>query len=192
MIGGVVLPLVVSPLIFKGEGVALMQWIGSGLLFGAMLCLSRSNGKARLTPGSVALLVICGLSNFGCVLTKKLYTSLSVGTVEDFQLYTFLFTCVTLLLILLFFPKGEKEESARLSLKVTLYIGLAIVMLYLAEYLTTLSSGYLSSAVFYPLSYVISMPLTFLIDVVLYKEKITSESLMGIALVTLSGVLVNL
>lgn len=192
MAGGVVLPLLVSPLIFKGDEVSLPQWIGSALLFVAMYLLSNNKGKTKMSVSKILLLTLCGAANFGCVLSKKLFINLSSGSLETFQLLTFVFVFLTLFIILLFIPKDSKNPAPSFTSKVSLYIFIAIVMLYLTEYLATRSAGYLSSSVYYPLSYVISMPMTFLIDVVVYKEKITVYNVIGIVVVTASGVLVNL
>ena len=191
MTGGVVLPLIVAPFIFAGESVSIFQWIGSALLFAAMFCLTKSSGKRKLSFGTWGLLITCGLANFGCVLTKKLFTEFSKGKTEVFQLYTFAFVLATLFIIFMFFPKKKAEDKPKFSSKVIMYIFVAIVMLYLVEYLATLSAGHLDSAIYYPLSYVISMPLTFLADAIIYREKITVNNVVGIVLVTLSGVLIN-
>lgn len=191
MAGGVVLPLIVAPFVIEGESVSIAQWVGSAILFVAMFCLSKGNKKTKLDGISLILLLVCGFANFGCVFTKKLFTTFSKGNAEDYQLYTFIFVFLTLIAIFLFFPKKKTVDSPKFTSKVVLYIALAIIMLYLVEYLATLSSNYLSSAIYYPLSYIISMPLTFLADIAIYKEKITVNNIFGIVLVTLSGVLIN-
>lgn len=192
MAGGVVLPLIVSPLIFHGETVSLIQWIGSALLFVAMYLLSNNRKKTNITPSQIALLTLCGVANMGCVLTKKLFTTFSKAEAEIFQLFTFVFVFLALFIIFLFIPKSKMYSSPKFNSKVSAYISVAIVMLYLTEYFATRSSSYLSSAVFYPLSYVISMPLTFLTDVVVYKEKISLNNILGIVIVTVSGILINI
>ncbi|MBE6650083.1 MAG: hypothetical protein E7613_02100 [Ruminococcaceae bacterium] len=191
MTGGVVLPLIVSPFIFAGESVSIFQWTGSALLFVAMFCLTKSSGKRKLSFGTWVLLITSGLANFGCVLTKKLFTEFSKGKTEVFQLYTFAFVLATLFIIFLFFPRKKAEDRPKFSSKVIMYIFVAIVMLYTFEYFATLSASYLDSAIYYPLSYIISMPLNFLTDTLVYKEKITLNNIVGIVLVTLSGVLIN-
>jgi len=125
------------------------------------------------------------------VLTKKLFTEFSKGKTEVFQLYTFAFVLATLFIIFLFFPRKKAEDRPKFSSKVIMYIFVAIVMLYTFEYFATLSASYLDSAIYYPLSYIISMPLNFLTDTLVYKEKITLNNIVGIVLVTLSGVLIN-
>lgn len=190
MAGGVVLPLIVSPFIFAGESVSIAQWVGSALLFVAMFCLSKNNKKTKMSFTSLILLIICSLGNFGSVFTKKLFTTFSDGSTEVYQLYTFIFVFATLGIMFLFMPKSKDSTAPKFTPKASLYILVAVVMLYLYEYFATISSAYLS-AIFYPLLYVISMPLTFLADVIIFKEKVTVNNVIGIILITLSGVLIN-
>ena len=191
MAGAVIPPLIVSPFIFEGETVSVAQWIGSVLLFGAMYCLSKGGKKSKMSLSAFVLLVVCTIGNSCCALTKKLFTSFSESSTEMFQLYTFVFVFITFVLIFPFVPAHKASESPKFTSKVSFYILIAVIMLYLVEYLSTLSSGYLPSAVYYPLSYVISMPMTFIADVIFFKEKITFNNVIGILLVTLSGILIN-
>ena len=144
---------------------------------------------------------MAGLGNMGSVMTQKLYNSLSIGTAADFQLYTYL-VCVVILALMLFIMSFVEKKKlpantdapsvGTLRGKVLVFIGIAILMMYVSQYLSTVSAGYIPSSVFYPLSYIISMPLIFLADVIIYKERITLRSIVGILLVIASGILVNL
>ena len=196
MIGGVVIPLIISPLMLEGESVTLLQWIGSLLLFLAMFCLSKRRGNARTTPKSILFMCIAGLSNAGCVITQKFYQSFKGGTVADFQLGTFIFTVTVLAFVLLLMNLFKKDNSEKikesLSKKVLFFITVAFIMTYASQFLSTVASGRIAAAVLYPLAYVISMPLIFIVDVLVFKEKITPLNVMGIMLVTASGILINI
>jgi drug/metabolite transporter (DMT)-like permease len=197
MLGGVVFPLLLSPILIKGETISAFEWIGTALLFAAMFCLSRKGGGTRITAAALVFMTLAGIGNMGSVMTQKLYSSLSVGSIADFQLLTYGACAVTLaitlgILSIIDKKSGNDATRAKFSPKIILFITVAVVMMYASQFLSTLASGRLSSAVFYPLSYVISMPLVFLIDVLVYKEKVTVQSIIGILLVTCSGVLINL
>lgn len=197
MIGGVVIPLIISPMVLDATSVSVIQWIGSLLLFGAMFCLSkRGGGEKKITPKSILLMCIAGLGNAGSVLSQKFFKEFNGGTNADFQLGTFMFTIVVLATILLIMrlvikPDGS-ENAPKISPRVMIFIAIAFTMTYLAQFLSTEASGKIDAAVLYPLSYVISMPLVFLVDVIFFKEKITVNNIIGIILVTASGVLINL
>ena len=196
MIGGVVIPLIISPMILNSASVTLIQWIGSLLLFGAMFCLSKRGGGKKITPKSIALMCIAGLANAASVMSQKFYKDFNGGTNADFQLGTFIFTIAVLasiFLIMQVFIKSEStENSAKITPRVMFFIFIAFSMTYLTQFLSTEASGSIDAAVLYPLSYVISMPLVFLVDVILFKEKVTVNNIIGIVLVTASGVLINI
>lgn len=197
MIGGVVIPLIISPIVLDGTSVTIIQWIGSLLLFGAMFCLSKRGGDSgKITPKSILLMCIAGLSNAGSVISQKFFKEFEGGTNADFQLGTFMFTIAVLSFILLMmqlFIKTEKtENSSKINARVMVFICIAFIMTYTAQFFSTEASGSISAAVLYPLSYVISMPLVFLVDVIFFREKVTVNNIIGIILVTASGVLINL
>jgi drug/metabolite transporter (DMT)-like permease len=123
MIGGVVIPLLISPIILEGESVTLIQWIGSLLLFAAVFCFSKKNHGKGVTA------------------------------------------------------------------KVILLITVAFVMTYASQFLSTVAAGSISASVLYPLAYVISMPLTFIVDVLVFRERVTVANILGLLFVTASGIL---
>ena len=196
MIGGVVIPLIISPIVLDGTSVTVIQWIGALLLFCAMFCLSKRGGGGKITPKSILLMCIAGLSNAGSVISQKFFKEFEGGTNADFQLGTFMFTIAVLAFIFLMmqlFTKTEKAENPqKINARVIVFICIAFVMTYASQFFSTEASGSISAAVLYPLSYVISMPLVFLVDVIFFKEKVTLNNIIGIILVTASGVLINL
>jgi drug/metabolite transporter (DMT)-like permease len=153
---------------------------------------------------SFIIAIMAGLGNMGSVMTQKLYNTYSGGTVADFQLATYAVSAAVLALLLLAFyvrsratarvssDAAETVNGSALRGKVLLFVTIAIVMMYISQFLSTYASASIPSAVFYPLSYVISMPLIYFCDVVIYKERVTARGIVGIILVTLAGVLINL
>lgn len=196
MIGGVVIPLLISPIILEGESVTLIQWIGSLLLFAAVFCFSKKNHGKGVTAKGILLMCIAGLSNAGCVISQKFYRSFEGGTVADFQLGTFIVTVCVLSLILLFMSLIKRSDASdgggKLSGKVILLITVAFVMTYASQFLSTVAAGSISASVLYPLAYVISMPLTFIVDVLVFRERVTVANILGLLLVTASGILINI
>ena len=199
MIGGVVIPLVISPLVLDVPNVTLIQWIGSLLLFGAMFCLSKKGKGGKITPKSILLMCIAGLSNAGGIISQKFYNDFNgekCGTVADFQLGTYIFTIAVLaaiFFIMQIFIKEEKTENqSKITGRVVIFICIAFAMTYASQFLATVAAGKISASVFYPLQYVISMPMIFLVDVIFFKEKVTVNNIIGVLLVTASGVLINL
>ena len=58
MIGGVALPMLLSPIILDGEGVRLVQWIGAALLVFAAFFLSKKGNGGRITPKTILIALI--------------------------------------------------------------------------------------------------------------------------------------
>ena len=196
MIGGVVIPLIISPIILDGESVTLIQWVGAALLFVAVFCFSKQKGGGKITPKSILLMCVAGISNAGGVITQKFYQEYKGGTVADFQLGTYIFTIAVLIAVfyvMAAFAKKEKGDGeSKITKRALLFISLAFVMTYASQFLGTLAAGEIPSAVLYPLAYVISMPMIFLVDVIFFKEKVSVRNIVGLLIVTASGVLINI
>ena len=199
MIGGVVLPMLVAPIMFSGETVSLFQWIGAAMLLPAAYCFfPKSTVKKKFNLSALPLLILAGLSNAGCVVTQKLFTAYGDGSVADFNLITFAVCTATLAILFTFVKLCKKDEmptqnSENGSLKqLSVYISVAVVMLYASQYFNTLASGEFAPSLFYPLSYAVSMPLTLLTDIVVFKEKIRIPSIIGLALVIGAILLINI
>ena len=86
----------------------------------------------------------------------------------------------------------ETSEKKPFSAGVWGLIALATVMLYANQFLSTQAAKYFVSAVFYPLSYAIGWPLTFLADVCIFKEKPTAKKLIGLAITIGASILIGI
>ncbi len=198
MIGGVVLPMILSPLLFGGEAASLFGWAGALLLLPAAYCFfPRSDGKG-FTLSSLPLLLLAGISNAGCVISQKQFTEANGGSVADFNLLTFLFCTLTLTVIFVLTKikkkgvKSERNGEKTRNKQIIIYIFIAIIMLYASQYLLTLSAGRISSRLFFPLSYAIAMPMTLLCDIIVFGERIRPSSVLGLTLVITSIILINI
>lgn len=201
MIGGVVVPLILSPIVLDGEKVTLIQWIGALLLFAAIFCFSKRKGGGKITAKSVILMCVAGISNAGGVITQKFYQEFSkeynCGTVADFQLGTYAITIAVLALVLLAMilikkESGKESQQSKITPLAFLFIVIAFGMTYLSQYTATLAAGKMDSAILFPLAYVISMPMIFIVDVIFFGEKVSLRGIIGLLIVTASGVLINI
>ncbi len=198
MIGGVVLPMLLTPLMFSGESIGILGWVGAILLIPAAFAFFPKDGSRKgFSFSSLPLLLLAGLSNAGCVISQKLFTAYKGGSISDFNLITFLSCSVVLaifLCILLLLSKGKKikEKTAKLHKKqLFVYIFIAVAMLYASQYFGTLASEKMESRIFFPLSYAIAMPLTLITDILFFKEKLTLRSLAGLLLVISAVLFIN-
>jgi len=200
MIGGILIPLLFTPLLFDGETIGLFQWIGALLLLPAAYCFSykKSSSGKGLTPSALLLLLLACFSNAGCFLTQKLFTAYGCGSAADFNLLTFLFCGIFLGIMLVPISLTSKSKDSlfkkpkKVKKQLFIYILIAIIMLYIAQYFSTLASGKLQSAYFFPLSYAISMPLTLLSDIIIFNEKLKASSIIALLFVALSITLISI
>ena len=197
MVGGVVVPLLLAPVLISGDNVTILQGIGSIILLVAVFMFSKGGFGGKFNFLSIFSLISCVVCNAIVMITQTCYSHYSIGSSENFQFYTFLFATATLLLVSLILGiidknNPEKIEKSTYSKKVLIFTFLAIITLYFANFFSKLATEFLPQTVFYPLSYIIAMPLTFLVDVIVFKEKVTPLNVIGLLLVITSGVLVNL
>jgi multidrug transporter EmrE-like cation transporter len=75
--------------------------------------------------------------------------------------------------------------------RVLVYIIMAATALYVAE-LFSVYAAQLPSAIYYPLSKGLAVLATFLLDVIVFKDKVTVKKIIGLCLVIIAIVLVNL
>ncbi len=198
MVGGLILPLFLSPFLISGDNVTYLQWIGAFLLLVAVFMFSKGGTNNKITLKGLVFLLLCLLTTAVTMITQTCYSHYSKGSSEDFQLYTFLFASATLLITFFIIKitnknSPEKEsEKPKFNKRVVFYVFIAIVFLYACNLLSKMSATYLPQTLFYPLSYIISMPLIFLMDVIVFKEKVTVLNVIGLVLVVTAGVLVNI
>ena len=198
MIGSMVLPLCLAPVLYHGETVSLSGWIGAALLLFAVFLFSPAKKDAdkakKLTPKTVLYLAGSSLGGGGAVIFQKLYAT-SGGDTAFFNLVSFAVTLVFLCLVSLAISlAGQKPKdealSGRFDRRVALLIVCAAVCLYGSQFFFTRASGLLPSEILYPLSPAITMLTSFLCDTLLYHEKVTIKNLSGIAVVTAAVFLV--
>lgn len=202
MIGGIVPPLILSPILMEAESVTLIQWIGALLLFPAAICFrAQGEGKSEAKASCIPYVALAAVSNALMVITQKLYASYEGGGASEFNVVGFAVTLLTLLIIFavkkLMKPKNNtavkstENRTKGFSLTIIVYISLAIVMLYGANYFSVLSSYYLPSALLFTLSYAIGMPLTVISDILFFGDKIRVRTVVGALLVIASVILTS-
>lgn len=96
MIGSVVFPLALSPLLYAGETVSAAQWAGSGVILAAVVlfCVGRD---VKFGKKGIVWIAVCTLSSAGCNVTAKLYA------VRAGSEYVAFFNLVTFVIVFAFF-----------------------------------------------------------------------------------------
>ncbi|MBR5499995.1 MAG: DMT family transporter [Clostridia bacterium] len=188
---GVLIPLLASN-IFFGETIKMTQWLGIVLLFVAVILMCSYNNaiKAKLTPSSLILLLLCGVSSGIADFSQKLFTKcISDSSAAAFNFYTYLFAG---LILMVFFAVTYKKDEPVDKPKIKKIFGFILIMaicLFANSFFKTLASGYLSAVLLYPLNQGCALILSAVMASAFFKEKLTGKAILGI-LIAFSGLLV--
>lgn len=183
---GVLVPIVASSLFFE-EAVSVKEWVGIALLIGATLimCFYNNTQKTKLTLASLALLTLCGFSNGVVDLSQKLFAKTAVDTPASvFNFYTYIFSALTLIPVLLVFEKGNFQGACRngksILAKAGVFVVVMAICLFANSFFKTLAAEHLPATQLYPLNQGGSLILASLMAAIFFKEKPTLSSIFGI------------
>ena len=196
---GVVVTLILSNLFF-GEAVRPMQWLGIAVLFVAVLLMCGYNNsfKAKISPASFMLLILCGLANGLTDFSQKLFVRQAPDTpISVFNFYTYLFSAAVLLLAyIIAAAKAKRTEPVAPTQnhirQIFGYIAVMSVCLFLYSYFKTKAAGLLDAVLLYPLSQGCSIVLSTVMAAVFFREKLTPKGLIGIVTAFFGLILINL
>lgn len=196
LMAGVILPIILGIFAFE-EKVSIKEWCGIALLIVATLimCSYSSAIKSKLSIGTIILLILCGVSNGMCDFSQKLFIKSADGvSISVFNLYTYIFSAVTILLVFLVsrLNSQEKNKNPKFNIKgVIWYIGIMAVCLFAYSYLKTGAARFLDSAQLYPLSQGASLIISSVMASLLFGEKITAKCVIGLALAFCGLMVIN-
>lgn len=191
---GVLIPLIASNILFNEE-IKLTQWFGITVLFTAVviICSYNNSIKARLTPASLALLIICGAANGIADFSQKLFTKcVPGGSVAAFNFYTYLFAAFALIITFSITRKATPAPERSGMKQIFGYILIMSVCLFVNSYFKTLASGYLGAVLLYPLNQGCALILSAVMAAVLFKEKLTAKAIIGILTAFVGLLIINL
>lgn len=193
---GVLVPTLASYALF-GEPIRINQWIGMAVVFVAVLIMCSYNNsiKEKITPASMLLLVVCGLSNGITDFSQKCFVKTAPEVpVSAFNFYTYIFSAITLLIcyIVLNHRASQKEEKKESPLKHIIgYVLLMSLCLFLNSYFKTLAAAHLDSAQLYPLNQGAALILSSVMAAVFFKEKLTMKAIIGLVIAFVGLLIIN-
>ena len=191
---GVLIPLVASNVFFN-EVIKPTQWLGMGLLRLAVviMCSYNNSIKAKITPSSFALLIICGIANGIADFSQKVFTKcMSDGSAAVFNFYTYLFAAFVLVAFYIVSCKTKHANGNADIKKIFIYILIMAICLFANSYFKTLAAGHLSAVLLYPLNQGCALILSAIMASVLFKEKITTKAVIGILTAFIGLLIINL
>ncbi len=202
---GVLIPVLGSTVLLH-ESITPLDIAGLALLLVAVfiMCAYNNSVKAKLTPLSLLLLLICGASSGLTDFSQKLFTKeQTADTLAAFSFYTYVFAAVLLLLYFLITTKRATSPSAEeLSpapntpvahrKRILIYISVMALCMFAASYFQTLAAQHLSATQLYPLSRGLALVLSALMAALLFKEKLTLRCVVGMLLAFAALLMLNL
>lgn len=191
----VLIPSVLSMILYKGESITLLQWLGFIILFAAVLIMCSYNNdiKTKLTPGAVCVLVLCALANGLCDFSQKLFLNSQGASpdVSSYSFYSYVFASIFLAIVMLFMKPKNGEKLCNLKSFFGYVIVLALMM-FLNTFFKTQAGKGLSSVQIYPVVQGAALILSALMSAIFFKEKITIKSIIGIILAFCALLIINL
>lgn len=196
---GVALPIALCRVLF-GEPISLQQIFGFLLLLVAVyvMCTYNKQIKGKLTPASLVLLLICGVSFGFADFSQKLFVkTVEGGSVGAFNFYTYVFASITLVVTYLVFSLIKKKRGEPMRRPVNVlrpiwhHVIFMAVCLFLNTYFKTLAAGYLDAALLYPLNQGVGVTLSLLLAHFFFGEKINKKCILGMSLAFVAMVLIN-
>ena len=196
VMGGVFVPLILCRL-FYGEPVSILQGIAGILLIISVyfMCSYDKIEKGKMTFKNFWLLILCaissGMSDFSQKVYVKEFENISIIL---FNIYTYLFAAIILIGIYVIFKLKEKnkQESSYVIVKPVFYYVLIMAgCLFLNSYFKTLSSKHLDAVLLYPLNQGLAVVFSFVMSVVLFKEKMNYKGTAGIIIALVSVIIIN-
>ena len=199
LIMGILIPLVMCAILFD-EPIIPIQWAGFAVLIiaGCIMCSYNAKIKGKLTLRAFLLLVLCA-SSYGCIdLSQKLFVNLAPKTDNSvFQLYTYIFAALTLIICGLIFRANEKKTHELRSpiavvKPIIIYVAVMAICLYVNSYFKTAAAAHLDAAQIYPLHQGGTLVLAMFMAAIFFDEKITVRSIIGVILSVIALVMINL
>ena len=198
LLAGTLIPMLLSSAFFH-ESILLHQWGGFLLLLIAVIimCSYSSNIKEKLTFTSFLLIILTGIMGGITNFSQKLFVNLCTETPASvFNLYTYIFSAVTLVIFYFIFSKTDKEQGAGISFRaipktVIVYIIIMAVCLFANSFFNTKAAYLLDSAKMYPFEQGASLVLSSLMSAIFFKERLTIKAVIGIVLTFIALLIIN-
>lgn len=192
---GTLLPIITGYIMYS-EPIGIRQIVGFALLVMAVLTMYSYNNtvKEKLSIGYVFLLIGCGLVSGIVNTSQKVFVHTFPETPTSiFNLYTYVFASIVLLLFFVFTPGKEYIKfNNDGSKRPYVFICIMAVALSLHSYFSTMAAAYLDSVQLYPLSQGAALIISTLMASIFFREKLTAKAVVGIVCSFIALLIINL
>lgn len=210
MIGSMVIPLILAPYLYDCDTVSPLQWLGCALVFVSVFLFmnkEKKSGKEGSALQKIVIVAICAIGITLASVFKKYYTyyitAKGLGSIEYFTFINFVTVLAVFLVLFAVYYMSERKRAAVICTadespkvefpykRVWIYILVAAVALYVNELFTSYAAQ-LPSAIYYPLARGLNVGCTFLLDVIVFKCKVTAKKIIGFFIVVVAILFINL
>ena len=192
---GTLIPIAAGCFLYS-ESVSIKQMVGFSLLLLAVLTMCSYNNtvKEKLSLSSFLLLLTSGVANGLASASQKVFVNTFPKTpISIFNLYTYIFASITLLIFFAFMSGKERVSFNSTGAKSPyVFICIMAVALSLHSYFSTIAAAHLDAARLYPLSQGASLIISTLMAGIFFKEKLTAKAAIGIATAFIALLIINL
>ena len=182
--------------IFYGDQIKVVQIIGFILLFVAVYVVSlyNKNLKGKMTKRAVFTLIIGGVGVALSDFMQKVFIKENLGAPCVFTFYTYALMIIPQLVALLVFRKSKQATSNPLlcdKRHISIFFIMSVA-LYVNVITKTLAVGYIPSTQMYPTLQGANLIASAILASILFKERITKKSIVGILIALASVIVINL
>lgn len=192
---GVIVPISLSAIFFR-QPITVKEIIGIAILLVAIwFMLGYNKGlNSKFTIKDFIMLLVCGISNGLCdffigntkTLGEILNSSLSLESKEvnatAFNFYMYIFSFVLLLGYTFFSSKTTHKAQTKINKKIIIYLVLMAIFLFVNSYFKSLAGELLSPTQLFPINTGGNLVLASIMASIMFKEKPTVKSIIGIVL----------
>lgn len=189
-----------------GDELRPMRIVGMAVLFAAVYVTSlyNKNLKGKMTTKGVITLILGATGAALADFMQKVFTKESLGSAYSFNFYTYaLMLLPQLLILLVILYRGSRNSDKRLSVCNSLnkklldvrHIAICAAIsagLYLNSLSKTLATNYVPSTQLYPTLQALNLIASAILAAIIFKEKITAKSALGITIALGAVLLMNL
>ncbi len=190
---GIIIPIGASAAMFS-EQISLNELMGILLLLisVSLLCSYNAKLKGKMTLKNIVLLFFCGMMNGIVDLSQKMFVTMNENTdAAVFNFYSYLFSLVMLSTVFVMTRRKDQIKAKDIG-KITGYIIVMGICLFLNSYFKTLAAKYIPAAQLYPLFQGLALIFSSLMAVFLLKEKLNYKGVLGIAIGFVALVVINI
>ncbi len=193
LLAGMLIPMVGSAIFYR-EKITIHQWIGFALLLvsTAIMCSYNTKINGKTTAKGFLLLILSAIFNGLTDFSQKIFVAnVPKGNPTVFSFYTYVFAAAMLATVYGLTGIKHKNKPAKMPKKAYGYIVIMAICLFAYSLFKTTAASYLPAAQMYPLSQGASIILSSIMSAVLFKERMTKESVIGISMAFAALIIMN-